>query len=369
MEILKTNSDRNLQPVLIGLLLNLTHLDNYNYKFPDNMINDLNFFAIKYMEHNNNNDNNNRSYMNLVSVMINIVRKSLNNSKITDYEKCSFIDCLLEKYYMHIEIVSICVKFIKQVSKIYSIYNWILKGKHIMLAKILDKYEENHEEDAKLIVKKICDIIILLSNDDGSMDNNKQLEVLYLVEWLLLKIHSNNLYIKLSSVRSLGNFSRFKYESNNTTNNPAKTIIKHMPWFINALEKAVKNKNSLMEVSILCLFKNLLYVTNFECMEENDKDKLVKTTIAVLDHTSFNPIVTKSLDVIGCIIKKGEFSQKQLVLYKSSTFIELLNTYCNSVDEDINQLAKKLLCSINENINESENDIMHSLEDNLQIKN
>lgn len=40
-------------------------------------------------------------------------------------------------------------------------------------------------------------------------------------------------------------------------------------------------------------------------MEENDKHELVKTTIAVLDHTSFNPIVTKSLDVIGCIIKKG----------------------------------------------------------------
>lgn len=41
------------------------------------------------------------------------------------------------------------------------------------------------------------------------MDNNKQLEVLYLVEWLLSKIHTNNLYIKLSVVRSLANFSRF----------------------------------------------------------------------------------------------------------------------------------------------------------------
>lgn len=41
------------------------------------------------------------------------------------------------------------------------------------------------------------------------MDNNKQSEVLYLVEWLLLKVHSNNLYVKLSAVRSLGNFSRF----------------------------------------------------------------------------------------------------------------------------------------------------------------
>lgn len=64
----------------------------------------------------------------------------------------------------------------------------------------------------------------------------------------------------------------------------------------------------------------------------------------------------------------GEISQKQLVLYKSSTFIELVNTHCNSVDEDINQLAKKLLYSINENINTSEIDILHSLDDNLQIK-
>jgi len=32
MEVLKTNTDENLQPVLIGLLLNLTHLDNYKYE-------------------------------------------------------------------------------------------------------------------------------------------------------------------------------------------------------------------------------------------------------------------------------------------------------------------------------------------------
>lgn len=41
------------------------------------------------------------------------------------------------------------------------------------------------------------------------MDINKHFEVIYLVEWLLLKTHSNNLYVKLSTVRSLGNFSRF----------------------------------------------------------------------------------------------------------------------------------------------------------------
>lgn len=34
-----------------------------------------------------------------------------------------------------------------------------------MLVQILDKYEENQEEDARRIVKKICNIIILLSND------------------------------------------------------------------------------------------------------------------------------------------------------------------------------------------------------------
>lgn len=53
-------------------------------------------------------------------------------------------------------------------------------------------------------------------------------------------------------------------------------------------------------------FRNLLYVTNFKSMDENDKDKLIKTTIQVLSHTSFNPIAMKSLDVIGCIIKKGK---------------------------------------------------------------
>lgn len=32
MDVLKINTDENLQPVLIGLLLNLTHLDDYNYE-------------------------------------------------------------------------------------------------------------------------------------------------------------------------------------------------------------------------------------------------------------------------------------------------------------------------------------------------
>lgn len=32
MEVLRTNIEKKLCPVLIGLLLNLTHLDNYNYK-------------------------------------------------------------------------------------------------------------------------------------------------------------------------------------------------------------------------------------------------------------------------------------------------------------------------------------------------
>lgn len=32
MEVLKTNLEENLCPVLIGVLLNLTHLDNFNYK-------------------------------------------------------------------------------------------------------------------------------------------------------------------------------------------------------------------------------------------------------------------------------------------------------------------------------------------------
>lgn len=155
------------------------------------MIEELNLFGIRYMKYNNNYG----QYINLISIMINIVKKSSSYSKITNYEKCSLIDCLLEKYSIQINITSICVKFIKQVSKTYSkyinyfyinkyiylfvvveheyikynkfldIYNWILKGKHKLLIQILDKYEENEEEDAKIIVKKICNIIILLSND------------------------------------------------------------------------------------------------------------------------------------------------------------------------------------------------------------
>lgn len=40
-------------------------------------------------------------------------------------------------------------------------------------------------------------------------------------------------------------------------------------------------------------------------MEENDQKKLIKSTIKVLKHTTLNPIIMKSLDVIGCIIQKG----------------------------------------------------------------
>lgn len=83
------------------------------------MIEKLNSFGIQYMEYNNNNYG---VYINLISVMINIVRKSSSSSKISDYEKCLFIDCLLEKYSMDINIISVCVKFIKQVSKTYSKY-------------------------------------------------------------------------------------------------------------------------------------------------------------------------------------------------------------------------------------------------------
>lgn len=88
------------------------------------MIEELNLYGIRYMEYKNNNY---RFYINLVSVMINIVKKSSSNTKITDYEKCFFIDRLLEKYNMHINITSICIKFIKQVSKTYSKFiNYII---------------------------------------------------------------------------------------------------------------------------------------------------------------------------------------------------------------------------------------------------
>jgi len=64
----------------------------------------------------------------------------------------------------------------------------------------------------------------------------------------------------------------------------------------------------------------------------------------------------------------GGVGQKQLVLYKNSTFIKLVTTHCNSVDEDIQILAKKLLYSINEDINESEIAGSKTVEDNIQIK-
>lgn len=83
------------------------------------MIEELNSFGFSCMKHNNNNI----SYINLISVIINIVRKSSSNSKITEFEKCFFIDHVLEKFNMRLDIASIYVKFIKQVSKTYSNYH------------------------------------------------------------------------------------------------------------------------------------------------------------------------------------------------------------------------------------------------------
>lgn len=42
-------------------------------------------------------------------------------------------------------------------------------------------------------------------------------------------------------------------------------------------------------------------------MNDNEKNKLIKTTIEVLKYTTFNPIVLKILDVIGRIIQKGKY--------------------------------------------------------------
>lgn len=60
----------------------------------------------------------------------------------------------------------------------------------------------------------------------------------------------------------------------------------------------------------------------------------------------------------------GEIGQKHLILYKSSNFIKLVTTYCNSVDEDITKQAKQLLYSINEDINIPEIDILNLEEEN-----
>jgi len=42
-------------------------------------------------------------------------------------------------------------------------------------------------------------------------------------------------------------------------------------------------------------------------MDENHTDRLIKITIDVLNHTTFNSIVMKGMDVIRCIIKKGGY--------------------------------------------------------------
>jgi len=64
----------------------------------------------------------------------------------------------------------------------------------------------------------------------------------------------------------------------------------------------------------------------------------------------------------------GGIGQKQLVLYKNPTFIKLVTTHCNSDDEDIQILAKKLLYSINEDITEYEIVGLKTTEDTVQIE-
>lgn len=49
----------------------------------------------------------------------------------------------------------------------------------------------------------------------------------------------------------------------------------------------------------------MLYVTSFESMDENDKEKLINITIKILNNSTFNPIVMKTLEIIRYIIKKG----------------------------------------------------------------
>lgn len=64
----------------------------------------------------------------------------------------------------------------------------------------------------------------------------------------------------------------------------------------------------------------------------------------------------------------GGMSDKQLILYKHSSFIKLVTTHCNSVNEEIKVLAKKLLFTINEDIHSIEIDVLYSVDENLQIK-
>lgn len=64
----------------------------------------------------------------------------------------------------------------------------------------------------------------------------------------------------------------------------------------------------------------------------------------------------------------GGMSHTQLALYTNSSFIKLVTTHCNSVNEEINVLAKNLLFTINEDIHSIEMDVLYSIDENLQIQ-
>lgn len=66
-----------------------------------------------------------------------------------------------------------------------------------------------------------------------------------------------------------------------------------------------------------------MYVTNFESLDENEKSKLIKTTIEVLVYTTFNPIIMKCLEVIDRIIKKGIYIN--LIWFQSKVVVNCVH--------------------------------------------
>ncbi|XP_050422090.1 uncharacterized protein LOC126834310 isoform X2 [Adelges cooleyi] len=339
-KLISLNHKQSTQFIIIGLLMNLTHLHEYEYEFPDNMTEELNSFGVSNMNYKFNC----QLYFNLVSVLINVVQKSAKKNDISKYEKCSIIDWLLENHSSHSDIAYICIKFIKTVSKTSNNYCWILNGKHKIMAEVLNVYEEKLEEDTNQIIKKICNTIVLLSNDDSAQEIDKRDAVLYLVEWLIIKMKSKNVYIQVSAIRSLGNFARFNYEcGNDVYKYPANLIESNMGWFLDILINSGKEKSTVLAVSILCLFKNILYVSSFGSLHKNEQKKLVNYTIEILNETSTSiPIILKILDVIECIIRKNGLDQEHLKLYQSPDFNKQVKRYCDSPVKEIQENAKKL---------------------------
>ncbi|XP_050539674.1 uncharacterized protein LOC126904582 [Daktulosphaira vitifoliae] len=336
IKLMKRNLKENTQLFLNGLLMNLTHLNEYKYEFPVDVIEQLNTFGIQHTKFKFHS----KFYIILISVIINVIKTASISIDILNYENCSIVDWLLKNHSNYSDIAYICVKFIKQVSKKIESYQWILNGKHKLLTEVLDKFEKKNEEDVKQIVHKICDVIVLLSNHDSIQKEETKIAAIYLVDWLLIKMKSKNLYVQLSAIRTLGNLARMNFGINDeclTT-----SIIIEMEWFVDTIQKSNLEKNSGITVSILCLFKNILYTSSFASLNKDIQCELVKSTIQILKTSICLPVIIKVLDVIECIIRKGSLDEENLNLYKNPEFMQQLKTCYGNQVKEIKDLSLKI---------------------------